>query len=357
MTITSIIDKNEWNSVLKEQFSSCDSTCYRYEYFDLYQKHFHTKPETLFWEDENLKIFWPHLVRDINRIEYFKHVEYFDLTVPYCFYGPIVVLKKESETYPESITKFITLYQEYAKKNRYVSEFIRFHPFLENWKFFLQSFDIVHVNDMVMVDLSKDIPTIWKGINATSRWEIGKAEKEFEQIVYTEQPSHEEMETFCSLYTQSMEKNKAEKKYLFSNEFLQDHFHHINPLLVYCKNPVTQVVGASTLFLKDAQVLHVYLSGNNYGYKYSPFRLVLWEACKWAKLHRFTYLHLGGWKAKNDTIFQFKLSISKTTNPLYIGKLIFNTTIYNELVSQNPLLKGKEDYFPLYRKNLDNSVV
>ena len=91
-----IKDRNEWNTLLKEEFSDYyNNSSFRYEYFDLYRKHFYTEAEGLYWENNVIKIFWPHLIRDLSKIEYFRNLNYYDLTAPYNHYGPLVIIKTE----------------------------------------------------------------------------------------------------------------------------------------------------------------------------------------------------------------------------------------------------------------------
>lgn len=349
-----IYDVKEWNSILKDKFRSFYYSTCNYNYFHLYAKYFNCKPECIFWEDNVLKIFWPHLIRKISDITTFRDFNYYDITSPYGHHGPLIIIKNGDIN--KSIKKFLELYNNFAIKNRYICEFIRFHPIYENWKFFTRFFDVVHVNDMVIVDLEDHIDEIWRNIDRNTRRYIRMAQKEFEEVIVTDKPTDDEIKTFFSLYHETMKRNNASQKYFFHYNFIKDHFRLIKSSLIYCRNKANET-GASSIFLRDANVLHAHLASTNYRFKCSPFRSVLWEAIKWGKTMGLDYIYLGGGRVKNDSLFRFKKSFSKSIRPLYIGKLFFDMKTYDKLVSMNPKTDRENDYFPLYRHGLDENVV
>ena len=347
----------EWDSLLKEEFCEYADVYFKYEYFELYKRHYNVEPETIFWEDKNLKIFWTHLIRDISKIEQFKDFKYYDLTTPYGYGGPLTITKTEDEEkINKSLKIFFEEYKEYALKNNYVCEFIRFHPIFENWKFFNRILEIEYLNDVVIVDLAKDLEEIWKNMNKVTRRYIRKSQKEFENIVINDDPTDKEIKIFVSLYLETMKKQNATKKYLFSYEFVKDHFDLLKSLLLYCQNKSNEI-GSSAIFLKGTNLLHYHLGSTNYNFKTSPLRLSLWEAIKWAKENDFKLLLLGGGRGRNDSLFEFKRGFSKDIIPFYIGKKVFDVKAYQALLTVNPMPKTSDEYFPAYRQGLDKKIV
>ncbi len=353
----SIKDRATWNSTLAEEFGGYEDIYFRYEYFDLYKRHYDVEPEAIFWEDENIKIFWPHLVRDISKIEKFKDFEYYDLTTPYGYGGPLITTKtRDKEKINSSLKKFLEEYQNYALRNNYVCEFIRFHPIFKNWRFFNKSFNVEYLNDVVVINLNKDLEGIWKSIKKGHRYNIKKSIREECKVEIVSTPTKKDIDNFVKIYYHTMDKNKASKKYYFSREFLNDHFSLLKSVLVKVEHN-NQIIGAS-IFIFWRKVVHYHLSGATYGLKgVYPLDLMLWKAIKWVKTNNFELLNLGGGRGKNDSLFEFKKGFSNDTVPFYIGKKIFDIKTYKKLSTLNPMSAFSNNYFPEYRWDLDEKIV
>jgi hypothetical protein len=344
--MNTIKDRAEWNSLLKEEFSEYNDIYFRYEYFELYKRHYGVEPEGIFWEDGNVKIFWTHLIRDISKIEQFKDFKYYDLTTPYGYGGPLIITKTEDkEKVNKSLKKFFEDYTNYTLRNNYVCEFIRFHPVFENQRFFNEIFDVEYINDVVIVDLTKDLEEIWKDIKKGHRYNIKKSIREGCEIEIINKPSIGDIEDFINLYYETMDKNKASKKYYFSIEFINDHFNLLNAMLIEVKYK-NEVIGAS-MFIYGDRIIHYHLSGAAYDSKsLYPSDLILLESIKWAKMNEFEYLHLGGGRGKNDSLFDFKKGFSNNVKIYYKGKAIYDIIKYNQLCQG---INIEESTFPKYR--------
>jgi len=351
-----IYNREDWNKKIKDYFNEYEDIYFKYEYFELFAKSFGHKPEALFWKDNNICVFWSHLVRKINEIDIFKEDNYYDLITPYGYGGPLISYKTENKVkVAESVNEFFEIYKKFALKNNYVSEFIRFHPIFVNWKEFEELFETLYLNDVVILDLTQNQDDICNNMAKKTRYYTRKALQDFERIITTDSPSEKEIEEFLNLYHDTMDKNKASSKYYFTKSFIKDHF-DFKTLLIYCKNQ-SGVIGSSGLFLEGKSIIHYHLSSSNYQFKTSPARVVLWNAIIWAKEQGIKTFHFGGGRAKNDSLFYFKKGFSNTQIPFYIGKIIFNSNLYNELVDKNTLIQRDPTFFPLYRVGYDNTIV
>lgn len=350
-------DKNEWNSLLEGEFSQYKDIYFRYEYFQLYKKFYSVEPEGILWQDDNIKIFWTHLIRNINKIKQFRDFEYYDLTTPYGYGGPIAVTKTEDKKkLDESLKNFFEEYRDYALKNKYVCEFIRFHPVFGNRKSFNGIFDIEYLNDVVIVDLSKDIDEIWKGIRETYRYQIRKSLKGGRKIEITDKPPRKDIDNFIKIYYETMDKNEVSKKYYVPEDFIDSHFDLFKSIFIKAWHG-EKVIGAG-IFIYWNKIVHYHFSGTAANQRESnPSKLIIWEAIKWAKENNFILLHLGGGRGKNDTLFDFKRGFSKITMPFYIGRIMFDKKTYDELTTLNPALDASGNYFPSYRQGLDETIV
>ena len=93
------------------------------------------------WEDDNLKIFWTHLVRDISKIDRFKEFKCFDLTTVYGYGGPLIISKTgDKNLIAKSLGDFSEDYGSHARKKNYITEITRFHPIFRNWEILISLF-------------------------------------------------------------------------------------------------------------------------------------------------------------------------------------------------------------------------
>lgn len=349
-------DKESWTKILDTHFQDLIDVYFEYEYFDLYAKSFKVIPEAYFWEDDNIKIFWSHLIRSIDKIELFKDYNYNDLVTPYGYGGPLVIKKTENlEAIKISLESFMKIYFQFAIEQNYVCEFIRFHPIIKNWESLGGLINIEYLNDTVLLDLTQSYEEICQNMAKKTRYYTRKALNEFKDIQITENPSESEINDFTLLYNKTMEKNQAVQKYFFTNKFIADHYKFDN-LLIYCRD-VHKVIGAEAIFLKGTYTMHYHLSATNYDFQYPPSRAVLWKAIEWAKKNGFKWFYFGGGVSRNDSLFHFKKGFSKTYLPFYIGDITFNKKIYSELCKINPLSGENPNYFPSYRIGYDKTII
>lgn len=349
-------DKESWTKLIRNHFQKLRDVYFEYDYLELFAKSYKVVPEAIFWEDENLKLFWVHLIRNISNIEIFKEYNYYDLITPYGYGGPLIINKcEDKEELKNSLRIFIEEYKKYALEKHYVCEFIRFHPILKNWERLEGLINIRYLNDTVALDLTQSYEEIWRNITKKTRYYIRKALKEFEDHQIVEHPSEKEIEDFSLLYNKTMVKNKAAKKYFFSTKFIADHYEFDN-LLIYCRNQ-DKIIGSSAILLKGNFIMHYHLSATNYDFPNPPSRAVLWKAIEWAKENGYKWFHFGGGRGVNDSLFEFKKGFSTTILPFHISKLIFNFEVYDELNSLNPLSNENSDFFPLYRVGFDIEIV
>lgn len=185
---------------------------------------------------------------------------------------------------------------------------------------------------------------------------IKKTVKEGCRLELISKPTIKDIRDFIRLYYESMDRNKAQKKYYFSTEFINDHFNMLNPILVEIKYK-NEIIGAS-MFIYGNKIIHYHLSGSVLDFKgLYPSELILWETIKWAKEKGLEYLHLGGGRGKNDSLFEFKKGFSKTTFPFYIGKNVSNNEEYKKALNLNPILNKPNNHFPTYRYGIDEEVM
>jgi len=351
-----ITDEKEWNSIVDTLYSDIKDIYYRYEYFNLYSKHYDVKPEAIFWEDDNLSIFWTHLIRDISKINQYEKFDYCDLTTPYGYGGPLIVFRSnEDKKVEESIKLFFEEYTQHCLKNNFVCEFIRFHPINNTSVYFVKEIDVHYLNDTVVVNLDHKLEELWYRIKKGHRYNIKKSIANGCEVEITGQPTKKDLEMFTKLYYETMSKNKASKKYYFEKQYIEDHFQILNSILV--KVIYEQEIVCAAIFLLDGKIINYHLSGMNYNFKKLYLTdLMLWEAIKWGNENGYRYLHLGGGLTENDSLFKFKRGFSDDVRKFYIGKHVFDMNSYKTLLDLDLNSRSESSFFPAYRQNIETII-
>lgn len=347
-------DGKVWNTVL-DGFIEND-LYFKYEYFDLYKKHYNLDFEAIFWENDYIKVFWPHLIRNISKLDKFKDFNFYDSVTPYGYGGPLINLKVNNQIEAsESIKSFAKYYKDYVSRNNFVSEFLRFHPIFKNWKMLDNLFNVEYLNDVIIMDLTRNLNEIWKDFRKGHKYDIKKSIMKGCVVKFINNPSKEEIDNFIKLYYKTMDKNKAAQKYYFSEDFIGDHFKFLNAILVQAEYG-DDIIG-SNICLYENDYIHYHLSGSvvNVENVY-PSHLMIFELIKWAKERNIKYFNFGGGRGSNDSLFRFKKGFSKMIRPFYVAKLIYNNDVYDELTNINYKSVAK-DYFPSYRFGLDEDIL
>lgn len=347
-----IDNKLEWNRIINEEFREFSDIYFKYEYFKLYQKHYSVRAEAIFWEDKNVKIFHARLVREIP---YKDYENYYDLTTPYGYGGPLIINKNNNNIniIKKSIINFYKKYIHFCEKCNYTCEFIRFHPIYENHIYFKNIIPIEYINDVVVVDLVPSLEEIVKKIKKGHRYNIRKTIREGCNVTIVSNPSTRDLEDFINCYYNMLSRHAASKKYYFSINFIKDHFKLLNSILI--KIIYDNLCIGSSIFIVGHRIVHYHLSG---AYKIKglyPSDLMIYEAIKWSKENGFKYLNLGGGRGRNDSLFKFKAGFSNIYKKFYIGKIIFNKKVYSDLVSITGV--NNTNFFPAYRAKLNNTIV
>lgn len=351
LQIITLDKKNKWSQIVKS-FKHFD-VYYLPEYVEAYELHGDGTPILFYYNYNGLRALNVAMLRDLSKDPKFKEAipenTYFDLSTPYGYGGFLL----EGDTSPVNMKQLDVDYQRLCKENNIVSEFVRFHPVLENSEEIGEMYDVVKSGRTVTLDLESQ-EQIWNNFKSKNRNVIRKAKKAGIEIRWGNLP--ELIDTFIPMYKATMDKNGAEDYYYFSEEF----FHHLQQNLKYnmcifyaCFEG--EIVSMAMILFAN-QKIHYHLSASNPKYhKYSPSNLLLNEVANWGVENNFTKFHLGGGVSnEEDNLFYFKNSFTKGKNTRFsIGKKIFDQEKYNELVSLRKewgSFNTESSYFPEYRQ-------
>lgn len=340
----SIDQAEQWDAIVKT-FVEYD-VYYLSGYVKAFQLHGDGEPLLFYYEEEALRGINVVMKRDIAKDPHFADTlpenTYFDFATPYGYGGWLL----EGDGDPSPL---FTAYESWCQKNRIVSEFVRFHPVLENHLFAAGTYDVIALGGTIAMDLSSE-ETIWANITSKNRNMIRKAQKNGVRIFSGRNPAL--FETFREIYNATMDKDHAAEYYYFAPEFYESVLSDLphNAQIFYAQLPDETIIAASIMLAANGR-LNYHLSGSRREHQnLAPTNLLLYEAALWGCTNGCKTFHLGGGVGSGeDSLYQFKKSFyRKEPCQYHIGKKIFDLDNYQKLVDLRTDLP-ESGFFPRYR--------
>ncbi len=349
LNIISIDEVERWDKIIK---NSVNDAYYLSGYVKGFLLHGDGIPELIFYDNGSVKALNVVMKRDIAKSNAFKDKltagNLFDYSTPYGYGGFIFIGKKTDE----DIRILNSEYEKLCLKNHVVSEFVRFHPVLNNYRDNVILYNTVRLGSTVIIDL-KDKNQIWYNLSSKNRNSIRKAKNSGVSIYWGRSP--ELYERFRLMYNETMKKVHAADYYFFGAEYFNSLLYDLlnNAVIFYAE--MNSVIIAMSIILYCGEQIHYHLSASVTEYlTYAPTNLLLFSAAEWGSEHGYKSFHLGGGLgSKTDSLYKFKKSFYKYNDRCYyIGKKIFDDEQYNKLIayrSNNMDFNKGTDFFPLYR--------
>lgn len=343
LTVYTIEQAEQWDTVVRT-FQNYD-TYYLSGYVKAFQLHGDGEPLLFYYEKDGTRGISVAMKRDLAHCEHFSgRVEegrVFDLASPYGYGGWLIE--------GEGVADLIAAYESWCRKYGIVSEFVRFHPVLENHRQVGESYEVIPLGEVVAMDLSSP-ETIWTNIISKNRNMIRKAQKNGIVIYNGRYP--EIYRVFREIYNGTMDKDHATDYYYFSPEFYESVLNDLpqNAQVFYAVWE-DKIIAASIMLACNGW-MNYHLSGSLREYAHlAPSNLLLYEAALWGCANGCKTLYLGGGVGSGeDSLFKFKRAFYRCDGlpRFHIGKKIFNQEKYDELVSlRGELPEG--GFFPRYR--------
>ena len=335
----------QWNCYLDKFPVERKDIYFREEYVKLYEAG--NERAVCFIYIKGEKIF---LHPFLKRMFYHADREYFDFETPYGYGGPITNIQ-DNDFFKEGLISFF----DWCSNNHCIAGFVRFHPLLDNSKYYKLIGDVIDDRLTVAMDLSLSEHDLWMSeLSSTNRRNINKAKKN--GLGFTVDKDFLYSDTFVSLYNNTMQKVKADDFYYFQYDYflsLKNDIPNSFLGLVWHEEKIV----AAAIYMYCGKYGHYHLGGSDINsLEYRPNNFLQFEAAKVLKSYGVEKFHLGGGTTsdEHDPLFIFKSKFSSIRCIFSIGKTIFNQQIYNELCEQwelkNPSKKEKYKHFLLKYK-------
>ncbi len=287
-----------------------------------------SEPILFLYEEEDRYWCYSFLKNKIdNNLINYDSKKFYDLESPYGYSGPLS--NSNDILFLDRAQK---IFADWCNANHVVAEFVRFHPFIANQKYY-NSLDSIEFNRITIshsfpfrentnIDYKNKTKNIIKHFN----------KKNFNQITTK---SFHRFSQFVDLYKSSIIKKNVSDFYLFR----EDYFSYLYDILCKCgwlicvENSNSDLIGGS-VFLQGKQFLHYHLAASQKKREYSGVNnLILDVAIKKAKESKLKGIHLGGGNTTslNDSLLKFKERMGNTKNEFYIGRKIHNKDIYQQI--------------------------
>ncbi len=344
LTVYTTKDCAQWDRIVKS-FSASD-VYYLSGYVKGFEIHGDGEALLFYYEGDHIRGINVVMKRDISNApqlsEKLPSGVYFDFSTPYGYGGWIIEGEGDAADLFEA-------YSTWCRENHIVSEFVRFHPVIENQKFCSDYCEVIQLSNTVCMDLASE-DVIWANITSKNRNMIRKAKNN--SLSVATGLTKELFDVFQEIYNATMDKDNAADYYYFGDEFYKSVLEdlHDNALIFYVTAENGDIAAASIMLYENGK-MNYHLSGSRREYqKLAPTNLLLYEAALWGSEHGLKTLHLGGGVGSvEDGLLAFKKAFYRgDLLTFFIGKKIHNEEVYAFLLK----LRGEEiqsNYFPKYR--------
>ena len=342
LTIYTVEQSNEWDAAVRS-FKNYD-VYWLSGYVRAFQIHGVGEPLLFFYEKEQTRGINVVMKRDIADIPHISDKipsdTYFDFSTPYGYGGWLVEGTNSDLLFQE--------YEEWCQKHNIISEFVRFHPVIQNHVNAQGFYNVDSLGKVITLDLTSP-ETIWTNMTSKNRNMVRKAQKSGVRIYNGRFP--EVYEKFQEIYNATMDKDHAKDYYYFSREFYQSILNDLSRnAQVFFAELEGKMIAASIMLTANGY-MNYHLSGSVKEYSSTaPTNLLLYEAALWGYENGCRTLYLGGGVGSGeDSLFKFKKSFFRgdDTDCFCIGKKIFNFEKYKVLVDMRQ--QTESEYFPKYR--------
>jgi len=342
LSVYTIENANKWDEIVKS-FSEYD-TYWLSGYVKAFEIHGDGEPLLFYYESEKARGINVVMKRDIGKLPRFigkiQENTLFDFATVYG-YGGWIIEGEDAKLFDE--------YVVWCKENSIVSEFVRFHPMLQNQEEVNAFYNVIPLGLTVFMDISSD-ETIWANLTSKNRNMIRKAQKSGVKIHKTRDLSIYNI--FKEIYNGTMDKDNADAYYYFGDEFYKSVCEDLKDNAeVFYATLDDKIIAASIMIYANGRI-NYHLSGSIREYaNLAPTNLLLYEAALWGCKNGYKTLYMGGGVGSGeDSLFKFKKAFYRKDDlpRFHIGKLIFDEGKYDMLLNLSGVDKSVS-FFPQYR--------
>lgn len=273
--------------------------------------------------------------------------QYYDIVTPYGYGGPYIESCVEGKK-DQLLEEYKVNFGRYCNANKIVSEFVRFHPIINNGRDFSRIYEAQCIRQTVGTNLESDDP-VANEFSKSARKYVRRAVRNGVIWRVTEGPR--DVSQFVDIYYSTMDRDNATDYYYFPLEYFNKCLELFRDHILFVEAIFHEKTIAAGFYLCYGDTIHAHLSGTLKEYLHlSPAYIIKYATAMWGKENGYKRIHYGGGTSNSpeDPLFLFKSKFTKNTfYDFYVGRVVWNQPVYDRLVE----MTGKYDteFFPKYR--------
>jgi len=314
---------SSWDNYL-ENLPICKQDIYLKEnYLDLNSRN--GVAECFLYQDKSNLWLFPYIKRKIEGED-----NIWDFESQYGYGGPV-----SNSDDQEFLRKAQNEFCKVLKEAGGIAGLVKFHPLFDNYLLLKDISRLFYNRHTVGVELSSEIDTIWfEQVHSKHRNSIRKAENS--GVEFLIDPEFNFYDEFRNLYLLTMKKADADSFYMFDDDYFRRLKESFQKESLLAHALFEGKIISSSVFLYSNNYAHYHLAGSNPDFlPLNPNCFLIYRTIEHFKKEGKKILHLGGGTDSdpNNSLYRFKMRFSKKMYDFYIGEIVLNTSIYNELCS------------------------
>jgi hypothetical protein len=347
-------DRKQWIDVIEQLPIERQDIYFYPDYLLAYVNSENIEACCAVYENSGAVLVYPFLKTTIKTIAGQGASNLQDIQSPYGYSGPVVNYLGED---PEFLKEAWGMFSGWCATERIISEFVRFHPLLNNVRWAPKS--------MKTFEDRVTIPIMLEGYSEAvqdssyfrkHRQMLNKAART--GYTFNALPAKDELSWFVPLYLETQEFLNAGNDTRFELDYFKSLTKSFGSRAWMGIVKLLNKVMAAALVLEGTTYIHSHLMGYKRQVKTSGLtNLLYYGIAVEGALREKTILHMGGGLTvdKNDSLFRFKTSLSSEKSTFWIGTHCHDQHRYDELgrLWEEKYGLRPKNYFQFYR--LDNS--
>ena len=277
--------------------------------------------------------------------------EYYDLITPYGYGGPVIHSLVRPEDKAALIAAYMADFREYARQNRIVCEFVRFHPIIGNGVDFKDAYQSIYDRKTVGTNLTYE-DVIATEFAKHKRRDIRRILKD-PDIHYEINEHPDTLDDFLEVYYSTMDRDNADEYYYFGETYFRKMLEWFPDHITTGKVFLQEKLIAMGVYFRYGRFLHAHLSGTISEYlEYSPAYILKYALALYGHEKGYEVIHYGGGSSRSpeNGLYKFKKEFGKNTEfDFYIAKKVWDEDDYRRLCEVAGAAPDS-DFFPAYRK-------
>lgn len=321
--VISIQNNMRWQKIL--DFMQIDDVHYTTHYFRSALRLDPGEALMFYYADEVGSIAYPYIKRRIES----EIPNFFDITTPFGYGGPVVRAAENTETL---VAAFRKAFSNYCQKECIIAEYIRFHPLFGNASFFKNHLKLMPLYETYTINLRA------AANNTEGSESLTRVDKD---IVIKKLGTVRHMFDFLVLYYSEIRKREEADSYYF---FTEDYFE----ALVSNLGQVLHLFGAyhgsklvsACYILAEGDTIYHHLNGaiGNEDQAETATSLFL-KIAEWGTENNMAFFHLGGdFKVESVQIIPIKRNLANMKPTMfYICEEIHDGAMFRKLINPEEL--------------------